>query len=555
MRKYFKVNERFSLKTELFSGSVCDLMTCQHDCLLVSHTSKLTFLSLVETLSQQGEEREGTLSADVAEIVNTLNISVLAGRQSLQHRSHLKTERQNNNETLPLTEDTSNNVIKAEISPRQRSRQSTKDDDFIDDEEEDEPWSDDTEQTTERAEEVSRPAGRPRGSKNGSGRGKICEDCGGKVLDAWKHRRQCIAINTDIKYVCHGCKKGFRRFGAIKKHFQSTKKCKSNSKNQAEYCDVMKYMEREVKGRTICYDCGCYYLTKKGIHEHRKNCSAFTQFKCFKCSRGINSMDGFHIHFSKFPECRDAPENVEILAEIVAKSHKPEFHVCYLCGAKYKAKESIEKHMMTHAEHLDYFLCSQPDCDKKFMTRKALNLHLKNHSMPKTICSICGKQIKAGSMALHMVLHTGKKIECDICGKLFQHKGVLNKHMKNAHDPKKVPKVVKEKKRRVKKEVLEVESGAVTQLPPVQSIQVQLDNEERFTSHRKISLKTELFSGRGSAGDVSALSRTRPCPHSARHQHRQHVSQQLPPELPSKPRQHLVSDLNNSFYRIFCCPL
>merc|ERR1712156_76891 len=84
---------------------------------------------------------------------------------------------------------------------------------------------------------------------------------------------------------------------------------------------------------------------------------------------------------------------------------------------------------------------------------------------------------KQGSMALHMVLHTGKKIECDICGKLFQHKGVLNKHMKNAHDPKKVPKVVKEKKRRVKKEVLEVESCAVTQLPPVQSIQVQLDNE------------------------------------------------------------------------------
>ena len=33
---------------------------------------------------------------------------------------------------------------------------------------------------------VSRPAGRPTGSKNGSGQGKTCEDCGGKVLDAWK---------------------------------------------------------------------------------------------------------------------------------------------------------------------------------------------------------------------------------------------------------------------------------------------------------------------------------------------------------------------------------
>ena len=74
-------------------------------------------------------------------------------------------------------------------------------------------------------------------------------------------------------------------------------------------------------------------------------------------------------------------------------------------------------------------------------------------------------------MALHMVLHTGKKIECEICGKLFQHKGVLNKHMKNAHDPKKMPKVPKEKKKKVKKEVVE-QKKVGTQLPPMQSIQV-----------------------------------------------------------------------------------
>ena len=30
-------------------------------------------------------------------------------------------------------------------------------------------------------------------------------------------------------------------------------------------------------------------------------------------------MDGFHIHFSKFPVCRAAPENAEIVAEIVAR--------------------------------------------------------------------------------------------------------------------------------------------------------------------------------------------------------------------------------------------
>ena len=278
-----------------------------------------------------------------------------------------------------------------------------------------------------------KPVGRPKGSFSRKSGKKICDDCGGTFVDSWKHKRQCTAVNSDIKYICHECRKGFRRLGAVKKHFKLSKKCKLNVENQEEFEKLMKYVENDIKGRTVCQDCGCEYVTRKGPQEHRKNCAAVTQFKCFSCNRGINAIDGFHIHFAKFPACREAPENAEILAEIVARSQKPEFHVCYLCGAQYKAKESFEKHMRTHAEHVEYFTCVHVDCGKKFITQKALDLHLKNHTMPKVICSICGKQVKQGSMPLHMILHTGKKTECNICGKMFQHKGVLNKHIKSAH--------------------------------------------------------------------------------------------------------------------------
>ena len=54
-------------------------------------------------------------------------------------------------------------------------------------------------------------------------------------------------------------------------------------------------------------------------------------------------------------------------------------------------------------------------------------------------------------MPLHMVLHTGKKIECNLCGKMFQHKGVLNKHIRTIHDEKKPPRNQKEKKKKPKK--------------------------------------------------------------------------------------------------------
>ena len=74
--------------------------------------------------------------------------------------------------------------------------------------------------------------------------------------------------------------------------------------------------------------------------------------------------------------------------------------------------------------------------------------------MPKVICSICGKQVKQGSMPLHMILHTGKKTECNICGKMFQHKGVLNKHLKSAHNDSKTSRQkTRDKKQRTKTEV------------------------------------------------------------------------------------------------------
>ena len=122
--------------------------------------------------------------------------------------------------------------------------------------------------------------GRPRGSRSGSSGTKICDDCGGDYVDSWKHRRQCTAHNKDIKYVCHECRKGFRRLGAVKKHFKLSRKCKESPQNLQEYqvlpalCSVkyvasansqqklMKYVENDVKGRTVCQDCGCEYVTR-----------------------------------------------------------------------------------------------------------------------------------------------------------------------------------------------------------------------------------------------------------------------------------------------------
>jgi len=295
---------------------------------------------------------------------------------------------------------------------------------------------------------------------------KTCSLCDGTYSDSWKHKRQCTATNRDIKYVCAQCKKGFRRLGTLKKHFSLVNKCKQNLANLAEFSSVISNLATAVKGKTVCADCGLVFNTRKGPLDHRKNCSAFTRFKCHACQRGINALDGFHIHFSKYPGCRQAKENREVVAELMARSVKPDFHVCHLCGAQYKAKESIDKHMLMHSENVTYFLCPEADCGKKFLTPKSLDVHLKTHSMPMVICSVCGKQVKQGSLSLHMVLHTGKKVTCPYCGKLFQHKGVLNKHIKSCHMEKRGRGENKKKKSKEKQQPILHD--------PLQTIQVEL---------------------------------------------------------------------------------
>jgi len=342
-----------------------------------------------------------------------------------------------------------------------------------------------------------------RSTKSGAGH-KICQECGGTYSDSWKHRRQCTSSNRDIKHICFSCKKGFRRLGTLKKHFLLISKCKLDERNQREYMKLLRFLENNVKGKTICTDCGLELSTRKGSLEHRKNCSAFTRFKCHACNRGMNALDGFHIHFSKYPACRQAKENKEIVAELMARSVKPDFHVCHLCGAQYKAKESIDKHMLTHSENLVYLVCPEVECGKKFLTPKSMEMHMKNHAMPMVICSVCGKQVKQGSLALHMVLHTGKKVACPVCAKLFQHKGVLNKHFKACHMEKKG-----ESRRRKRKVEEDGKTDIVLEPAAPQTVQVELQAGLTGTGGGQQIVKVsipQLMMGREMVGLVTAAS-------------------------------------------------
>ena len=189
----------------VLSRNLADILCPHHDCLQLADFSRKTFLGFLELLSQSSDvNTEMILPQNVAELVKLLDIStILNSSQYLEPRGLEK----------PHTSNHPRGDIKVEV-PARPSRPDTNVGDDEEEEEEREENSPSVEHVdncvemrlsqlsspeVRRDPRLSRPAGRPPGSRNGSGRGKTCEDCGGKVLDRWKHARQCIAINNDIK--------------------------------------------------------------------------------------------------------------------------------------------------------------------------------------------------------------------------------------------------------------------------------------------------------------------------------------------------------------------
>lgn len=71
-------------------------------------------------------------------------------------------------------------------------------------------------------------------------------------------------------------------------------------------------------------------------------------------------------------------------------------------------------------------------CEKKFKSKKNLNLHIQTHSMEKPFkCETCGKDFKYRRLVkLHQLVHSKrKKFSCDICEKIFVTKPSLKAHL------------------------------------------------------------------------------------------------------------------------------
>lgn len=200
-------------------------------------------------------------------------------------------------------------------------------------------------------------------------------------------------------------------------------------------------------------------------------------FECDYCNKIFNRKHSLvrhiYLHLGRKPHmCPVCPKTFRILKNMkvhIDRDHcvhkvddSAEAFSCDVCDKPFLTKENLTLHLRSHVKGENMFKCIYCDkkfsyqlllvqhekkhlvtgkyqctlCDMKYNSRDKLYVHIKSHlKLNDYICQYCGREfLRSNSMKRHIqTMHVGRTIQCPICNKKL--KGHLTEHMRT-HDKK-----------------------------------------------------------------------------------------------------------------------
>nr|CAI5857394.1 unnamed protein product [Callosobruchus analis] len=311
--------------------------------------------------------------------------------------------------------------------------------------------------------------------KNAEIRKFVCERCGVELSSKQVLKKHINAHDGIKPYKCQVCRDTLATLGVYKiiEEFIQTK-------------SLTLYVLREMFQAKVCTEHSCeetYWgnalslrgLIKLGVNvschagRKRKNIDQSQEWKCRECSKIFRSRrhlysHGKAVHVPEIHSCDVCGKTFKLLS--ILKNHKTYAHTdarnykCDMCDSKFKTKSTLKVHekrvhlkkMEKFCQHCgegfildcelrehqrikhDKILYSCSDCDKKFVSKSGLWLHLENHRDSQYTCSFCTKIFKFRRQLRRHVCKQkdSKKYVCDRCGKELTSKKAMKNHI-NMH--------------------------------------------------------------------------------------------------------------------------
>ncbi|XP_053948195.1 oocyte zinc finger protein XlCOF6-like [Anastrepha ludens] len=168
-------------------------------------------------------------------------------------------------------------------------------------------------------------------------------------------------------------------------------------------------------------------------HAKSKNFACNICDKMFVCQSLLNTHHKYH----QRKEANIKSDACEICGKRFSTQHYLRLHVevhrnerqlhqCDYCDKIYVSKIALENHIRLHKG--ETINCDQ--CGKQFVRQYELNVHMRFHTRDYPFkCDVCGKKFAIkGHLRTHMWRHQGLKLQCEECGKLFTSTKALQEH-------------------------------------------------------------------------------------------------------------------------------
>ncbi|KAF6210417.1 hypothetical protein GE061_013523 [Apolygus lucorum] len=229
--------------------------------------------------------------------------------------------------------------------------------------------------------------------------------------------------------------------------------------------------------RFKCAKCQSCYKTKCGLKNHHANvCRVDDPYACHLCNFTCVSMYKLQNHISKVHD--DTPEECSICSKLMKKSemkrhlythnkasvkkcvkcdfstaskakmtshYNRTFHnrkyICELCGWGTNLEDCFTKHQEScNAPKSKLFVCSAPDCGKKFKNRLNFTHHSRLHNLPKEEVFHCPAEDCEYTVMIHATLmkhlkHTKHHFpfKCPDCTLRFRKEDSMAAHVQKTH--------------------------------------------------------------------------------------------------------------------------